>query len=435
MSLPRHFIARAGVAPVPVGSARPVHALDVLRLHHRHLVDEEWAVTVDPSGVLRLEPGSARGSLPSSVQVELSHHEVARGRPPRVLEASQVYLFDLQVMEQRVETPGPNDPVYLYGELHGPYPSGHPTSVQGQLTVTRADVLHGLLLGAAESFVLQGGENMRCFHALLPGDNEAAIRSGEGLVLAYPLMPAELVVTDASNTALVHELLYDLLAALQVDVRKEALRHPLVDRVLPVPSRAALESQLRAEGYQIKGDSAVRRRGAFSSSGSGSGGMLGAVWGALTAQKVALPPEGDTATFLELARESLKALPGWPDERSQALSTRVRQGPPLSSVTRIPAPPHVPPPPRPTTPPPRGPVRREPADWMRDFMGTHDAPGRSAPRVTSGTSGRSMPAKSASQAPSWMEDFQPQPTRQEPKPEPDSTAKKDRRPDWMKDFD
>jgi hypothetical protein len=73
---------------------------------------------------------------------------------------------------------------------------------------------------------------------------------------------------------------------------------------LPVPSRTAREEQLIAQGYTIVGDRAVRRRkGRWRS-------LLGS-------ERRALPPQGNTDIFLELAAELFEKLP-WAPARIEA---------------------------------------------------------------------------------------------------------------------
>lgn len=91
---------------------------------HRHLEERRWAVAVDGLGHLRALPCEDRGQLPAGLQSELAFHEMSGGQPPRLLEAGEVFLFNLQLLEQPAGAPGWNDPVYLYGKLYGPWPAG-----------------------------------------------------------------------------------------------------------------------------------------------------------------------------------------------------------------------------------------------------------------------------------------------------------------------
>ena len=293
---------------------------------------------------------------------------------------SEVFLFDLQLLEQPAGAPGWNDPVYLYGRMYGPYPESageRPVGVEGQLTLTRGDLLQGLVDEAAGAFRCAGtgdaeGQARRCFHMMLPGDAEAEIRGGSGLILSYPLLPAELITDDVSNEIVVSQLLFDMLSALKEDLEREQAEHPLRGLTLPVPSRASLEQQLRSQGYEIEGDTAFRK----AASGEGFKGLLASVFGALTSESVELPPEADIDEMLDLANRVLKSLPGWPPPRAQALRERVRPAPARNNAGLVrPGPYRTPQLTAPIPPPvrPPQPVRRssEPPEWMKDFMSAH----------------------------------------------------------------
>lgn len=116
-------------------------------------------MVVDGLGHLRTLPCEDRGTLPAGLQSELAFHEMSGGRPTRLLEAGEVFLFNVQLLEQPPGSPGWNDPVYLYGTLYGPPPGGtdgRTAGVEGQLMVTRGDLLDGLVRGAAHAFRYAG---------------------------------------------------------------------------------------------------------------------------------------------------------------------------------------------------------------------------------------------------------------------------------------
>src|SRR5262249_50279233 len=153
--------------------------------------------------------------------------------------------------------------------------------------------------------------DVRCFHLLLPGDREEEISRGSGIILAYPLLPPELILTDVSNEFVVSRLLYDILIAIKEDLEREQVAHPMRSSVLPVPSRMNLEQELMAQGYEIKGDAAVKKPGG----GGGFQGFLSTVFGPLMSDRLDLPPEGEADDFLNLAVIALNTLPGWPSPR------------------------------------------------------------------------------------------------------------------------
>jgi hypothetical protein len=427
-----------------------VHALDCLRLGGRHLADREWLVTADALGNLQARPSSDHGGLPAPVQAQFAYHETAGPRRVRRIEADELFLFNLALLEQPAESPGLDDPVYLYGTLFGPFPGTDPAApgTEGQLTVTRVDLLDGLVRSAEYAFRhparTAADDLRRCFHLTVPADREEQIRCGRGLVTVYPLMPAELVPEDPANEAIVSRLLYDMLAALREDLVEEAISHPLTGRKLPVPSRHLLEKGLEAEGYEIKGEFAVR----VSEAAKSKGGLLGNVLGALTRDRVELPPEGDVDAFLGLAAEAVAALPGSPPGRLVALRTRIREGDPtaptadwtraagfdLSGIAAGPQ--RV----------PRSTDNQPPPAWTQEMIAAHARPGGRPPRITSSMGG-GLPAGPSGSRPDWMADFDPPDSRRRrqvavpehrppatsgPRPKRTSSSPK---PEWMKDFE
>lgn len=439
--LPRFFIARAdahAAVKVPSEVATPIHIVDVFFVGHRHLEEREWAVAVDGFGNLGALPYDDRSLFSAALQNELAFHEVSANQPARLLEASDVFLFNLQLVEQPPGTPGWNDPVYLYGTLYGPCPASAKEmagGVEGQLTVTRGDLLDGLVQGAAHAFRYAGlssarDQVSRCFHLMLPGDIEDEVRRGAGLVLAYPLLPPELIGNDVSNEIVVKQLLYDLLSALKEDIATEQSAHPLSSLVLPVPSRHALEQQLKARGYSIEGSTATRKV----EKGEGFKGLLASVFGSLMADRLELPPEGEAEDFLALARSALQTFPGWPSPRNVALRNCVKPAPthrrerpaPLSpTVIKTPQPSSHPPPARVTLRTAAA-ASGEPPAWMQDFIAAHRQPDAPPPRLTSTVTFQQ-------QEPEWQQDFAP-PSNPQPS-DKDSKKRNQVKAKWMEDFE
>lgn len=450
-TLPRYFVGRADAQSPgrsPDVSLSPTHILDSFFTGSRHLEEREWIVAVDIFGGLQFLPDTQRASLPEPVQHELAFNEISNANPGRLIEASEVFLFDLQLLEQPAGTPGWNDPVYLYGRLYGPYPesAGEPQGgVEGQLTLTRGDLLQGLVGEAAGAFRCAGtgvaaDQARRCFHLLLPGDAEEEIRRGAGLILAYPLLPAELITYDVSNEIVVSQLLYDLLSALKEDLEREQAEHPLRRLTLPVPSRAALEQQLRSQGYEIEGDTARRKVDA----GEGFKGLLASVFGALMSDSLELPPEAEVDELLDLAKRVLMSLPGWPSPRARALRDCVKPAPARRKVHPAPLPPRTPqlgaplPPVRPPHPARRS---NEPPEWMKDFISAHQQLDSPPPRLTSTTvlKPHTVSAKitdSSRTEPEWLKDFeQPLPAKQPDEAKKQRQSSEPGRPEWMDDFE
>jgi len=435
VNLPRYFIPHAATPAEPVtpDAAAIVHVVDTFRLESTQVLEPEWLVGVDALGNPHVVPASERGLLSATALSQLAHHEVASGRTPRRIAASELYFLAVELVEHPANAEGFNDPVYLYGHLSGPWPGAAPQRVPGQLTVTRGDVLAGLVHGAREAFhyapTPESPAAPHGHHALLPGDRPDVLASGRGLVLAWPAVPPELQVGNASNGPMVSRLLHDVLTQLQEDATEHQGPEALIRMELPVPSRAMAIAELELRGYEVKGDVAVLRRQ--------HPGLLTRMAEWLRAEKVKVPREAGTAEFLDLARQALAALPGWPTETERALRARVRPG---GGVPASPAVPHaVASAPRPL--PPRAPPRPpRPEDWMRDFLAEHQARQPQAPRPRI-TRVKPPPPSAKPGTPDWMADFSAKPTAPSASPAPreekaaPASAASAKKPDWMSDFE
>ena len=325
-----------------------------------------------------------RGRLGQRARGELAFHDTATSGRVLEMDTDALYIFDLQTMEMLPDAPGPNDALYVYGVLYGPYPEyvdAPVVPVEGQLTVTRADLLGGLVDGAAMAFAYPPDEHgSRCVHAMLPGERGDAIETGRGVILGLPLVPTWLPECPLSNDVVVAQLIYDVLSALRADLG--------VTQPLPVPNRAALEAELIAQGWTIEGDEATRAKKGFMASLRGS-------------EKKQLPRQGTLDELVAEARAVLSRMSGVPTPEAQALRRRMQrmQTAPVSPKIPVAA---APPPSLPARAQPVPKVRTDKSEWMKDFVDAHRAPSRPAPRV-------STPARAVSHkaTPAWMEDFAP----------------------------
>lgn len=439
-SLPRYFVSRAYEQNSPAALPEvfpPAHAIDSFYLASPATGTRELVVAVNETGGLQALCGDNRGAFPPAVQAELAYNELAGARA-RVIDAATLYLFELELMEQPVEAPGINDPIYLYGTLYGPYPETGETplaGIEGQLTVTRADLLEGFVQAAQHAFryAHTTGPVSRCFHMILPADRDEEIMRGEGIVLAYPLLPAELLLSDVANEIMVSQLLYDVVCGLKEDAEKEGVSSPLRSMALPVPNRMALENQLRAQGYEINGDSAVRQADPT----KGFSGLVMAVYDAIKKDKIQLPPEGNVDEFLQIAATALSGLAGWPPPRTLALRQRVKPAAVANRRPVEPPPANWSPPATPITQRPKLSAQAGPTAWMQDFINSHHKPGTPSPRLTSNSSVKrhtdaATKKSSFTKQADWMDDFGVSTAKQQAKPE--RPAQQDE-PDWMKDFE
>lgn len=422
VSLPSRFVASATAAPrqaVVDEPARIEDARALVRLRGGR-GPVELVVGTEATGDVRVA-AHARDSFSQRVQAQLAFHAVASGRAVDVA-ADELFVFDIQVVEMLPDAPGPNDALYLYGVMRGPYPAAPDApvaSVDGQLTVTRADLLAGLIDGAGNAFAYAPEpRGSRCVHALLPGERADVIEAGRGVVLALPLAPAWTLDAIVSNDLVSAQMLYDVLAALRADLG-------ISEPALPVPSRALVEHNLVAAGWRIEGNQAVRAK---------NKSLLGSLFGGDVERKE-LPREGSLDELVAEAKAVLARVPGVPSAELIALQRgRVR-----SPAVPSPRPPSSPPPaptPRAATPAPppsaapRPRVEAPRSEWMKDFVDAHRVPAREPPRVT-------VPARAVAPdaTPDWMEDFGDTGTDEKPgddaAPAPPVVPARD----WSKDFE
>jgi hypothetical protein len=336
MAMPRYFVPRAGAEPEDRAPDQVAVLLDVFAIQGADATLEEWVVGLDDRGLLAAQRMEPEDQLLPAVRADLAVHEVGRGRA-RVLAVESLHLFEVFGIDQTPDVPGLDDPVCLYGALLGPLVSGpeiqHYQRLEGQLTVSRGDVLHGLIAGAGDAFVhfdQVTDRSARTMHMLLPGARLEELKQGRGTVLAYPVLGADVTVMGPGNESLVDEILHDLVTAVW---------------------------------REMDHDRAVARRGRRLFSFLGGG-------------QRALPPEVTTDDLLRLAAKALEDFPGWPVQRTEALSERVRRT--ASSRPHRPPLPGAPPPAAslpltaltaPTAPIP--PVTRN-TDWIETFIDRYD---------------------------------------------------------------
>jgi hypothetical protein len=354
-------------------------------------------IATDANG--RVITTTDRDALPRRAQVQLAFHDVASVGRKLELDAQELYIFDLQTIEMLPDAPGLNDPLYVYGLM---YSTRDGTPIEGQLTVTRADLLGALVDGVQHAFLYPpDAHGTRAVHALLPGESADMIALGRGVILALPLAPTWLPECPLSNDLVAAQLLYDVLVALRRELR-------LNTHTLPVPNRATIEAELTAQGWKIEGDEAVRAK---------STGLLGALRGS---EKKRLPRQGTLDELVSEARIVLTNLPGVPTAEALALRARVGGSQRIKTPIAAPTPVQLPPPAQ-----PRPRVAADRGDWMKDFVDAHRAPSRPPPTV-------STPARAISKdaTPAWMDDFAEPATPGESRDEDEAP-----KPDWSSDFE
>ncbi|MBA3541277.1 MAG: hypothetical protein H0T79_16820, partial [Deltaproteobacteria bacterium] len=265
----------------------------------------ELIIGLDLGRVIRVVSATQRAQLSERARDQLAFH--AARRPIFSVDADELYLFDLQAVERLPDTPGADDPLYLYGMLRGPYPAALQAGVvpvEGQLSTTRGPLLDGLALGIQRAFLYEGGAHgTRCAHAILPADREDPT-SPRSVVLAFPLVP---MGDDGTNELVAAQMVHDVLGALRTDLGDDLATDPI-----PVPSRRCYERDLAAAGWHIDGELAIHRDGK---------GRLASLFS--PARKQRLPREAALDDYVTLVTTQLARLPGWPSPARATLHRRL----------------------------------------------------------------------------------------------------------------
>lgn len=363
---PRFFIANS-VDGQPEAPTTPVRVVDHFITAGRHRAEAEYVIAIDMNGNPCTIGERELQENGNELQAQLAYSGVTQPLT-RALSINQFYVFTIEYFERPDDAPGFNDPVHLYGNIFGPVPDdAAPLATPGQLTVTRADILTGLLASASYPFHYEstGGLWSRCFNLLLPGGREDETSRGDSLILAYPIPTSGVLSADGSNELTAMQLLYDVLFDLRAELERHQIRHHhLHDIVLPVPSRKALETQLEGKGYVIKGDLAIRKPG-------GNNMVVGALTQIFKSleDRMELPPQATIEQLLEIAKSTLTSVRGWPPPQSQQIQAKTSKAS-AELMARAASP-------RGASNLPQIPVcgstpqraRKSPQDWVRDFSG------------------------------------------------------------------
>lgn len=267
-------------------------------------------MVLDARGGLQLAVQLDATALPPALHRQVQFHRLAG--TPRSLDVNSLHLFAFDRLSRGPDVPGLNDPVILHGTLHGPFPSGAPSTCAGVLTVTRAELLDAFVrgLGWAMRSAAGGdsGATGRWLHLHLPAAEEADLDVGAGTVLAFALGPVLAGLPEEGNVELTLELLQEVLETTRRDPAARGL--PVSAARVPTASREAVEVALEAQGFAIEGEVAVRD----------GPGLLGS----LVPRRVPLPRQGTLADFAESASRALSAMTDWPTARARSAQQRVR---------------------------------------------------------------------------------------------------------------
>ncbi|HEY9732227.1 MAG TPA: hypothetical protein V6C89_09950 [Drouetiella sp.] len=310
------------------GSNQVLHVVDRFFMDRGFHAPSEVCVLLNSDGYLELAEISDQRPLTNRIATQLSFDEVANRKNQRQVRVSSLHLMNVHMIEQPVNTEGIDDPIILQGTMT--YAFGPVKEVlSGDLMVSRGDVLNALLEGSSSAFeyaVEAGrGRASRCFHLMLPGNRLEATTHGIDLVLAYPLLPIELIDKSPGNETLIQKMLLEMLMALQKDLQEENTNHPLVSTDLEGMDRDKCIQNLIDDGFTVDGDLATRSK--YKTPWSSVNELmesLGALgFGGKIEQQ--LPPENCLDELLHLTATTIAKIPSWPPASATAVRNRYRR--------------------------------------------------------------------------------------------------------------
>ena len=316
---------------------------------------------------------------------QVSFHEVAGGSR-RLLRAAELYLFELQLVEQAADRPGFDDPVHLYGTLLGPLsPAGLGEVTEGQLTVTRADLLEGAGARRRARVPLRRPRRGHGRAGVQPAAARRSRRGADPGARGGARLPGAVgrpAVVGAGQRVL-----------LQPDpVRRD---HRRVERRRARGAAAAPPARRTCPCRTGRWPSSCWSTRATSSRGTAPCARARACWDRCWAPSSriagACPPRAAATITCALAEEALGAVAGLAGAarpgvaRLSGRRARVAAAAQVRAATGDRRPALPPPPP----PPPRH--RAGPPHWMVDFITSHQQPGRRPPVVTGAGRGPRSP--------------------------------------------
>jgi hypothetical protein len=333
----------------------PASILDIFYLRTTVHTPAYLAVVVGcMGGYLDIFIGDAIRQLPELLYGQVQAIQTSRRDQFRILTAQSLGLFTLDAMEQAVQIAGFNDAVYLFGWMQMRIESVNGRLDKQPLQINgRLDLLHTFRQSAAHVFTDPHNPNEKMYHLLIPAGPASDIQQGKHLVLLYPILDPQLF-ERAHNSFIVMRLAYDLLLALQQDMLQAGSPHPFVRQPLPVPSRKRLEEELKRDGYEVKGDVAIKKFQVQPQLGQIRFLMrLRQVAQRWVGERIALPPQAMSTDYQKLIDHLLKDIATTADKRMMAaMKGRVRYQTAVSS-------------PKPAQPDTQPSVKD--ADWKNDF--------------------------------------------------------------------
>lgn len=361
----------------------PASILDIFYLRSTpHTATHLIVVAGCIGGHLDVFTGDTIHQLPELLAGQVQAIQASRRNQFRLITAQSVDLFTLEAMEQEVQAVGFNDAVYLFGhmqariESQGELLERQHLQTAGRLTVGRLDLLYSFCESVAHVFTDPHNPNEHMYQLLIPAGPATDIQQGKHLALLYPILDPQLF-ERAHNTFLVMRLAYDLLLALQQDMLQANSSHSFVRQVILVPSRKRLAEELERDGYEVKGDVAIKKFQVQPEPGQIQFlirlRQAAQVW---LGERINLPSQATPAAYKELIAALLEDIATTADKTMMAamLERVAHAATPTTAPTprkqTQSAPRQIQPPPVKPTSPPARPARRPAnpqAEWASDF--------------------------------------------------------------------
>jgi hypothetical protein len=322
MPSPTYFQPDTSQTATPLPSCEPASLLDAFYLATRTPSEPKKktkllvAVVGCVGGFIKPLIGDAVWALPDHLQRQLRAVKASKRDKMRTIETDVLDIFTMDTAEQRA-MPGFNDAVAFFGRWCGRIKLGEISERNqvGSLHVGRLDVLQAFQRGLPEIWhhpEIRRSEDAAVFHFQVP--TGVAYRAGgasdeePGLGLVYPVFE-EYLFHSPENTAISMRLVYDMLVALQKDLRAAQAKHQFVAMTIPVPNRLSLEQELMNAGYEIRGDEAVLLGTELLNAPKDSWSTRLRKWHvARDAERVTLLPQATAEDYRRLVMQALDAV-------------------------------------------------------------------------------------------------------------------------------
>lgn len=180
-------------------------------------------------------------------------------------------------------------------------------SREGWLTVGRLDTLFGCLKCFDYAFRPPYEDGKSILSLMVPTASIPLLQEGGGVGIVYAMTDLN-GLRASGNGSILMRITYDVLLRLQQEMGEEQVDHPFVNATIPVPNRRRIEIELQGDGYEIRGNAAVRSAMPEKIDKATMLDHLRRLSSNLwTADRIALPPEASIQDYKMLIRSALEA--------------------------------------------------------------------------------------------------------------------------------